>query len=90
MAFETFPKNGAKGSRKVFSGEMNGGDALTTRNAREKREYMKSGRMEYCSKAQSSEKFKLGKEAPGNTSKREYPSGTHAAKKFGTTVSQGS
>tara|TARA_R110000772_G_scaffold133524_1_gene242000 strand:+ start:163 stop:435 length:273 start_codon:yes stop_codon:yes gene_type:complete len=90
MAFETFAKNGQKGSRKVFSGETNGGDAMTNRNNREKREYMKSGRMENCAKAQSSEKFMLGKEAPGNTSKREYPSSTHAAKKFGTTVSQGS
>ena len=69
---------------------MNGGDALTNRNAREKRDYMKSGRMEYAAKAGSSEKFKPCKESGGNTMKREYPSTTHNAKKFGTTVSQGS
>ncbi len=90
MAFEQFPKGGQMGSRHKFSGEMNGGDALTTRNNREKREYSKSGRMEYCSKAQSSEKFMLDKEAPGNTSRREYPKKGHSATKFGATKSQGS
>ena len=88
MAYETYPKNGSKGSRKVFSGEMS--DGLTTRDNAEKREYSKSGRMEYCAKAQSSEKFRVGKEAPGNTSRREYPKSGHSAKKFGTTKSQGS
>lgn len=88
--YESYPKNGQKGSRKVFSGEMNGGDALTTRNNREKRDYMRSGRSEYAGKAQSSEKFKLGSEAPGNTSRRDYPKKGHSATKFGATVSQGS
>lgn len=88
MGFETYPKNGAKGSRKVFSGESS--DGLTTRDNHQKRDYGKSGRMEYCAKAQNSEKFRTGKEAPGNTSRREYPKGTHSAKKFGTTKSQGS
>ena len=52
MGYETFPKNGQTGSRKKFSGEMS--DSDTTRNNREKRDYMKSGRNEYCAKAQSS------------------------------------
>jgi len=93
MAYETFPKNGSNGSRKVFSGEMNGGDSLTTRDNREKRDYMKSGRSEYCAKANSSEKFKLGTESSGmgaSWSKLNYPKKGHSAKKFGTTVSQGS
>jgi hypothetical protein len=90
MAYETFNKGGQMGSRHKFSGEMNGGDALTTRNNREKRDYMKSGRMEFCSKAQSSEKFQLGKEAAGNTSRREYPKKGLSATKFGSTKSQGS
>lgn len=85
---ESYPKNGPHGSRKVFSGESS--DGLTTRDNTEKRDYMKSGRMENCSKAQNSEKFKLGKEAPGNTSRREYPKSGHSATKFGTTKSQGS
>lgn len=93
MAYESFPKGGPTGSRKVFSGESNGGDALTTRNNREKRDYMKSGRMENCAKAQNSEKFKSGTESAGmgaSWSKLSYPKKGHSATKFGTTVSQGS
>ena len=93
MGYETFPKSGPSGSRKVFSGEMNGGDALTNRNGREKRDYMKSGRSEYAGKAQSSEKFKLGTESAGrgaDFSKQSYPKKGHSATKFGTTKSQGS
>ena len=77
-----------KGSRKVFSGEESkaGWDDSNT----EKRDYMKSGVSAVCRKGQSSEKFKQGKEAPGNTSRREYPKSGHSAKKFGSTVSQGS
>ena len=93
MGYETFPKSGQNGSRKIFSGEMNGGDSLTTRNNREKRDYMKSGRMENCAKAQSSENFKSGTESAGmgaSWSKQSYPKKGHSATKFGTTVSQGS
>jgi hypothetical protein len=91
MGYETFPKNGQSGSRKKFSGEMN--DSGTTRNNREKRDYMKSGRNEYCAKAQNSEKFKSGTESAGmgaSWSKQSYPKKGHSATKFGTTVSQGS
>lgn len=90
--YESFPKNGPSGSRKVFSTEMNGGDAGTTRNNREKRDYMKSGRMEYCAKAGSNEEVKPGTESAGmgaDFSKRHYPKKGHSATKFGTTVSQG-
>ena len=90
---ESFPKNGKTGSRKVFSGETLGGDAMTNRNNREKRDYMKSGRMENCAKAASSEKFKTGTESAGRCadfSKLSYPKKGHSATKFGTTVSQGS
>ena len=93
MAYESFPKNGQSGSRKVFSGEMNGGDAMTTRDNREKRDYMKSGRAEYAAKANSSEKFKLGSESSGMGapwSKQSYPKKGHSATKFGSTVKQGS
>lgn len=93
MGYETFPKNGQSGSRKIFSGEMNGGDALTNRNNREKRDYMKSGRSEYCATAQNSEKFKSGTESAGmgaSWSKQHYPKKGHSATKFGTTKSQGS
>lgn len=92
MAFETYPKNGKTGSRKVFSGESHG-DELTTRNNREKRDYMKSGRNEFAGKAQSSEKFKTGTESAGmgaSWSKLNYPKKGHSATKFGTTKSQGS
>ena len=91
--YESYPKKGPTGSRKVFSGEMNGGDGLTNRNNREKRDYMRSGRSEYCAKAQSSEKFKSGTESAGMGapwSKLSYPKKGHSATKFGTTVSQGS
>ena len=91
--YESFPKSGQTGSRKVFSGEMNGGDGMTNRNNREKRDYMKSGRSEYAGKAQSSEKFKSGTESAGmgaDFSKLNYPKKGHSATKFGTTVSQGS
>jgi len=86
--YETYPKNGKTGSRKVFSGEQSkdGWDDSNT----EKRDYMKSGTSSVVSKGMSSEKFKQGKEAPGNTSRREYPKSGHSAKKFGSTVSQGS
>jgi len=93
MGYETFPKNGQQGSRKIFSGESNGGDAMTNRNNREKRDYMKSGRMENCAKAASSEKFKPGSESAGrgaDFSKQSYPKKGHSATKFGSTVSQGS
>jgi hypothetical protein len=93
MGYETFPKKGQQGSRHVFSGEHNGGDSLTTRNNREKRDYMKSGRNEFAGKAQSSEKFKVGTESAGmgaSWSKRHYPKKGHSATKFGTTKSQGS
>jgi hypothetical protein len=93
MAYETFPKNGQTGSRKVFSTEMNGGDDLTTRNNREKRDYMKSGRMEYCAKAGDNEKVKPSTVSAGmgaSWSKRHYPKKGHSATKFGATVKQGS
>jgi len=94
MGYETFPKNGQQGSRKIFSGESIGGDALTTRNNREKRDgYMKSGRMEFAGAAQNSDKFKSGKESAGrgaDFSKLSYPKKGHSATKFGTTKSQGS
>jgi hypothetical protein len=92
MGYETFPKNGQQGSRKIFSGESHG-DGLTTRDNREKRDYMKSGRNEFAGKAQSSEKFKVGTESAGmgaDWSKRHYPKKGHSATKFGTTKSQGS
>ena len=91
MGYETFPKKGQTGSRKKFSGEMAG--PLTTRDNREKRDYMKSGRDEYCAKAQNSEKFKSGTESAGMgayNSKLHYPKKGHSATKFGTTISQGS
>lgn len=91
--YESFPKNGQQGSRKIFSTEMNGGDALTTRNNREKRDYMKSGRNEYCAKAGSNEKVKPGSESAGrgaDFSKQHYPKKGHSATKFGSTKSQGS
>jgi hypothetical protein len=91
--FESYPKGGQQGSRKIFSGETIGGDGMTNRNNREKRDYMKSGRMENCAKAQSSEKFKLGSESAGrgaDFSKLSYPKKGHSATKFGTTKSQGS
>lgn len=86
--YETYPKNGQKGSRKVFSGEESkaGWDDSNT----EKRDYMVSGVSAVCRKASSSEKFRPSKEAAGNTSRREYPKSGHSATKFGSTVSQGS
>ena len=92
MAYESYPKNGATGSRKVFSTEMNG-EYITSRNGREKRDYMKSGRMEYATKAGNNEKVKPGTESAGmgaNWSKRSYPKKGHSATKFGSTVKQGS
>lgn len=89
MGYETFPKNGAKGSRKVFSGEESkaGWDDSNT----EKREYMKSGVSSVVTKGGSSEKVKQGSEAPGNTSRREYmKSGKHKGAAFGSVKSQGS
>ncbi len=91
MAYETYPKNGHKGSRHRFSGEMEGGD--WDRNNREKRDYMKSGRNEYAGKAQSSEKFKVASESAGMGapwSKRHYPKKGHSASKFGTCKGMGS
>ncbi len=91
MAYETYDKGGQMGSRHKFSTEMNGGDALTTRNNREKRDgYTRSGRAEFAGKAQSNEKFQLGKESPGNTSRREYPKKGHKGASFGSVKSQGS
>jgi len=90
--YETYPKNGGQGSRKVFSTEMHG-DGGTTRNNREKRDYMKSGRNEYCAKAGSNEEVKPATESAGmgaTFSKRHYPKKGHSATKFGTTVNQGS
>ena len=77
-----------KGSRKIFSGEESkaGWDDSNT----EQRDYMKSGVSSVVRKGMSSEKFKQGKEAAGNTSRREYPKSGHSATKFGTTKSQGS
>lgn len=88
MAFETYPKNGQKGSRHVFSGEQAkaGWDDSNT----EKRDYMKSGVSSVVTKGGSSEKFKQSKESPGNTSRREYPKKGHSAKQFGSTKMQGS
>jgi len=83
MAFETFPKSGQHGSGKKFDTCMypdGWDDADTT-----KRDFMKSGRNEYCAKAQNNYKVKSGKEAPGNTSKREYPKqGNKYQNGFGT------
>jgi hypothetical protein len=88
MAFETYPKNGQKGSRHVFSGEESkaGWDDTNT----ERRDYMKSGTSPVVRKGMSSEKFQQGKESPGNTSRREYPKKGHSATKFGSTKMQGS
>lgn len=93
MAYETYPKGGQMGSRHKFSTEMNGGDALTTRNNREKRDYMKSGRMEFTGKAQNNEKFKSGTESAGMGapwSKRNYDKKGHHGAKFGSVKKQGS
>lgn len=90
---ESYPKGGPTGSRKVFSGETLGGDGMTNRDGREKRDYMKSGRSAVCTQAQSSEKFKPGSESAGrgaDFSKTSYPKHGHSATKFGSTVSQGS
>jgi len=89
MAYETYPKNGKTGSRHVFSGETHM-DSWAWRDGREKRDgYKRSGRAEFAGKAQSSEKFQVGKESPGNTSKREYPKSGHKGAKFGSVKKQG-
>ncbi len=78
--YETFPKSG---SGKKFDTVMHPAgwdDADTT-----KRDFMKSGRNEYAVKAGSNYKVNVGKEAPGNTSRREYPKkGNSAQGGFGT------
>lgn len=91
MAYETFGKGGQMGSRHKFSTEMNGGD--WDRNNREKRDYMKSGRNEYASKAQSNEKFQTRTESAGMGgywSKLNYDKKGHHGAKFGTVKKQGS
>jgi hypothetical protein len=93
MAYETYDKGGQMGSRHKFSTEMNGGDALTTRNNREKRDYMKSGRNEFAGKAQSNEKFQTRTESAGMGdywSKLNYDKKGHHGAKFGTVKKQGS
>jgi hypothetical protein len=93
MGFETFPKNGQMGSRHKFSTEMCGGDSLTTRDNREKRDYMKSGRMEFTGKAQSNEKFQTRTESAGmgaSWSKLNYDKKGHHGSKFGSVKKQGS
>lgn len=67
MAYETF----AKGSGKSFdtvSHPSGWDDADTT-----KRDFMKSGRNANAVKAGNNYKVRVGKEASGNTSRREYP-----------------
>lgn len=82
MAYETHNKSGKHGSKRNFDTEMYP-DAWE--GDPRKRDYMKSGRNEYASKAQNNYKFKTGKEAPGNTSRREYPKkGNKAQSGFGT------
>ena len=93
MAYETYDKGGQMGSRHKFSTEMNGGDALTTRDNREKRNYMKSGRNEFAGKAQSNEKFQTRTESAGMGgywSKLNYDKKGHHGAKFGTVKKQGS
>jgi hypothetical protein len=93
MGYETFPKSGKYGSRHKFSTEMNDSDALTTRNNREKRDYMKSGRNEFAGKAQSNEKFQTRSESAGmgaNWSKLNYDKKGHHGAKFGSVKKQGS
>jgi hypothetical protein len=70
MAFETYPKNGQMGSRKKF-------DTETYPDG------WNSGH-DITSKAASNYKVKPGKEAPGNTSRREYPKKGHKQNSFGT------
>ena len=79
MGFETFPKSSGKSFDTVSK------PAGWDDHDNSKRDRMKSGRNSYASKAQSNYKFKLGKEAPGNTSRREYmKSGNKAQGGFGT------
>ena len=86
MAFETYPKGGQHGSKKMFDTESY--DGLTTRDNTEKREYMKSGRNAVATKAEGSYKFKSATASPGNTSRREYmKSGNKGQAGFGTKVS---
>jgi hypothetical protein len=83
MAFETFPKSGQHGKGKKFDTCMYPAGWDDADNG--KRDRMKSGRNEYCAKAQNNYKFKSGKEAPGNTSRREYPKqGNKYQNGFGT------
>jgi len=82
MATETYPKKGPHGGKSfdtvMFPGTWDDHD-------NSKRDRSKSGRNEYAGKAQSNYKFKVGKESPGNTSRREYPKkGNSAQGGFGT------
>lgn len=86
MAYETFNKSG-KMSRSMFDTEMTK-DSWNDDSG--SRDYMKSGRNAHAAKAQNNYKFKSGKEAPGNTSRREYPKKGHHGSKFGSVKSQGS
>ncbi len=91
MAYETYPKPGQHSSRHKFSTEWNGGNVTTDRNNREKRDYMKSGRMEFTGKAQNNEKFMSRTESAGMGayhSKLNYDKKGHHGSKFGTVKKQ--
>lgn len=77
--FETFPKGSGKSfdtvSRPAGWDDSNNGN----------RDRMKSGRNAHAVKAGSNYKVKVGKEASGNTSRRDYmKSGNKAQAGFGT------
>ena len=78
--YETFPKSG---SGKKFDTVMTPAGWDDHDNG--KRDRMKSGRNSYAVKAGSNYKVKVGKEAYGNTSRRDYmKSGNKAQAGFGT------
>lgn len=80
MAFETFAKSGSGKSFDTVSHPAGWDDG-----DRAQRNYVKSGRNKYAKLAGDNYKVNVGKEAPGNTSRREYPKkGNKAQGGFGT------
>ena len=79
MGFETFPKGSGKSFDTVSS------PAGWDNADNSKRDRMKSGRNAHAVKAGSNYKVNVGKEAAGNTSRRDYmKSGNKAQAGFGT------
>ena len=79
MGYETFPQNGGKSFDTVMK------PAGWDDHDNGKRDRMKSGRNSYATKAGSNYKVKVGKEASGDTKRREYmKSGNKAQGGFGT------